>query len=524
MITLEQTILDNEYMALPEEVIDREGMRVDIRGDIWSLNGGSQSRDTINIGRYRSSFLRYAVSRYLITRIEKVSPVECTNVHNDIVSCLIESGFLASDEEPIPFDDFQNSLIATLHNSLRRFRSQNKIHRFYRVARWYIWCADHIPELGFCTETALEFSRIKIPGNQKGQAVRNQDPEEGPLHFGLEEPLVRRALRQDNHMGFAQQQERLAVALCLAFGRNPLNFTQLLETDLVNITADYPDVEDVWVLYIPRIKKRGSIRGLFKEEACDGELVEMIVDLIRQNQEVETYVGDEAVQRPLFNRGSPDLSKVNTDSYTWAYHIDTAEFRLLIKSWVERVGLVSPLTGELLNLTPRRLRYTFACNMARQGASKAALAEMLDHSDTQHVHVYYEMFDELVGMLDKALVEKIGPLLGWFQGTVINDASDAVNGDNSSKHLFFVNEEDPTDQDEIGVCGELSLCQLDPPYSCYLCPKFQPYRNADHDRVLELLIERREKILAEAERNRIAVQLDDIIYAVGEVAAACRGA
>jgi hypothetical protein len=69
---------------------------------------------------------------------------------------------------------------------------------------------------------------------------------------------------------------------------------------------------------------------------------------------------------------------------------------------------------------------------------------------------------------------------------------------------------------EIGACGQERLCALDPPFSCYLCPKFQPYAEADHQAVLNELLASREDRQTKY-GSRLSIQLDDVIYAVAQV-------
>ncbi len=519
MSALEKFLTENGYEELPDFVIDRNGLRVFTKSPMWRLNCAGQSTDGVHVARIKNGVLRYAFSKYLIYCIERFSPATVISASSQILRQLAKVEMLLKGDED---GNLESSLMRAVNNILEGLRSESKVSEFYEISRWYIWGADHTPECGFSGEFALQLSRIKIPGDVKGEAVRSRDPEGGPLNFELEEPLVRKALLQDLSEIFEHRQQRLAVVLCLAFGRNTLNYVRLREEDFFNLMAGFSSAADIWQLNIPRIKKRTSPRELFRTETCDPELAAMIQDVIDRNRVYSTVLDGRTLPRPLFIRATPVPKLIGTDSEDYAFHMPTAEIQNLILDWVKRMKLVSPITGRQLHLSPRRLRYTFACNMARQGASRAALAEMLDHTDTQNVGVYYELFDELVGMLDKALALKVGKLIGLFKGTFIDERERTINGDNPDKHLFFVGEESPQEHVEIGVCGEIQLCHLDPPYTCYLCPKFRPYWHADHERVLEMLLQDRQARLAKYANARLGVQLDDVIYAVGQAVMACK--
>lgn len=133
--------------------------------------------------------------------------------------------------------------------------------------------------------------------------------------------------------------------------------------------------------------------------------------------------------------------------------------------------------------------------MVAEGISKRELARILDHTDTQNVNVYFDMAGNIVGHLDKAMAKGFSKYLDFFKGNLISSDEEAINGERNDKHLIFLDEQDSSEIIDVGVCGEITVCHLDPPYSCYVCPKFQPYRNADHENVLECLLASREERL-----------------------------
>jgi len=371
----------------------------------------------------------------------------------------------------------------------------------------------------------LELEAIKVPGNPKGEAVKAEDLDLGPLHRSLELPLLIKTLRSDISSNFDHLQEKAALALSIALGRNPANLTYLKEKDLVNLTPDSD--QPTWVINMPRIKKRQlNPRDDMLQEYLDPEFANYLLELIEANKEIKTNIEFDnksfSIDRPLFiNRygnNSARLSK-QYDSY---FNMTSEAISRMLKQFVIRHRIVSPLTGDLLNISARRLRYTLATALAAEGVSKKELARILDHTDTQHVLVYFELAGSIVEHLDKAVAKGFAKYLNLFRGNIVNDDSEAVNGNRDDKHLSFFDESNPTGQTEIGVCGTQSVCHLDPPYSCYLCEKFQPYKHADHDHVLECLLQDRDVRIKKYENSRLGIQLDDVIIAVAQVADQCR--
>jgi len=147
--------------------------------------------------------------------------------------------------------------------------------------------------------------------------------------------------------------------------------------------------------------------------------------------------------------------------------------------------------------------------MVRQGASAQELADLLDHTDLQNVLVYFNSSSQVVGHLDRALAEQMGPLVRAFLGEVVGPAS-------ASDSMDRITTIDLLEAADIGKCGASFDCRLAPPVTCYTCDRFQAFSDAPHEKMLESLIARREEHLR-AGRERIAAQLDDVIFAIGEL-------
>ncbi|PPS30438.1 hypothetical protein BVY12_22115 [Pseudomonas amygdali pv. morsprunorum] len=265
-------------------------------------------------------------------------------------------------------------------------------------------------------------------------------------------------------------------------------------------------------------------RDDFLEVHLPNEFAPYIQYLIAANRRVQALsrVGGEAGEFdiPLFFNKSGNTAAMASGHREAFFNYDSGYFALLLQDFVFRHKIVSPLTNALLHLSPRRLRYTLATNLVKDGATQRQLAQILDHTDLQHVQVYFDLAGDIVELLDKALIGPYAQILRFFKGEFIMPGQKAVNDDDTGKHIPFVYIEDAPNID-LGVCGTHSLCALHPPYSCYKCPKFQAYLDADHTSVLEYLMNQREQKFKLADK-RIAGQMDEIIYAVAQVVEKCK--
>lgn len=506
------------YPALPTRIVDSNGKVMDVGGQFWRFNY-SLRRDTWNTMMLGESnpWFAYAVKAYVIYRIQKGAPIDANNTAFHIVNAMEFAPCFEKLKNATRIEQHRLLLNQCVDECLDALRAKRRDYRFHRVRAWYQWCADRFDDIGFDYEHALALSRIKVPGNEKGVAVRRDDDAEGPL--SEEEFIVlREALHHDHSTSLRQVQQRVACWLAMAFGRNAANYALLREEDFVCVSDDGTGAP-IHLLRMPRIKKRADYRVLFKEVYLDPSLAGMISDLIRINAQFQTSGTNFA--RPLFFRAIPSTLDLGTEQEEWAYHMTSNEFARLIRFLPEKLGIKSPRTGDVLKLSPRRLRYTYATRRVLQGASRAQLAEELDHSDMQHVQVYIDASRGLLEPLDKAIAMRGGVLIGAFKGTLVASAEQAINGDSPAKHIRHSSVDRPADLNTAGVCGADSLCLLYPPWSCYLCRKFQPFIDGPHQDALDELLRRRAAYESGPDPDpQMALNLTEIIYAVGAVIAA----
>lgn len=509
---------------LPFQFFTREGIRVEINGDRWVLPV-SYRHSRLDFSRIENANLKVAVKKCIVDQASRVSSHAGCVYWSDISAAIISRQNKFSLLNGISVDEFEDRLIRLMEEAISEARGKHRLWALYRPIQWYIWCAENYPEVGYSVMYAQELESLEIPGNPKGEAVRQEDPDRGPLHRSLELQLIINALRKDESRIYAHLQQKAAVALSIAFGRNPANLTFLKETDLVDMT---PDTDMLcYVLKMPRIKKRQiAPRDDVVDEYLEPGIAEHVLALVDASRHKQLYVDVDGsvikVAKPLFINSTKNSYAIESKRWDDAYNMMSTGIAGLIKSFIKRHNIISPITGELMHVTPRRLRYTLATGLAAEGISKRELARILDHTDTQHVNVYFEMAGKIVEHLDKAAAKDFSKYLNFFKGKLIDSDGEAVNGERDDKHLMFVDEQNPTDQADIGVCGESSVCHLDPPYSCYLCPKFQPYRFADHEHVLECLLAGREERLKKYENARLGIQLDEVIAAVAQVVQLCK--
>lgn len=504
-----------QWEIIPDKVTTAEGYTLDTVGDDWHFPYTLSGSATGYFSQVESVFARKALQLYCLDRARTVSSHAAAVMFQDCWQTILSlpQAKLLSDGP-----SFQETLISLFKNAISSAREKRKLWRMYRPIRWYVWCSENYAELGFCEVYALELDSIVVPGNPKGEAVKNEDVDKGPLNRALELQQLINAMELPTDGSLKQLQERAALALFIAHGRNPANLSQLWEVDLINLSPNSPF--PTWVVRYPRIKKRlKNPRDDFRDVPIPAQYAEYLLELIRKNQEINCSFDIDgkrtAVARPLFINENLNRAALRVHRYDQVYCYGTHGVTSMLRSFVRRHNILSPLTRRLLIISARRLRYTLATNLVLDGISRRELAIILDHSDLQHVEVYFELAGQVVEHLDKALFGFYAKLVSYFRGRIIGGNDEAINGDDAGKLIPCVEV-----NADVGVCGLDSLCHLYPPYSCYKCPKFQAYAEANHEAVFDHLFEKREAALRAGD-VRIAVQLDEILYAVQQVIQLC---
>lgn len=515
----------NSEFEFNQFITTREGYKVDVSSDLWHLPYARYEHASINFELIFPTEFKNSVKEFIIHQLSHTS----THAGLSSFKTIYSEVFSNYSDDELKGCSSKEVLVKLFETALNKSKKEKKLYALYRAIKWYLWSVKNSnDEELFSKQYARQLEGIIIPGNPKGEAVRSLNPERGPLDRSLELQLIINALKNDSCNSFSCLQEKAAVALSIALGRNPSNLCYLRESDLCKLTP-FSEVEPTYMIKVPRIKKRQlSPRDDYLEEYLDPFYGKIIEQLISANRTIKlTFNGfnyKDSDQRPLFINESGNKVAIKSFSQDEVFNMTSGQISKLLQSFVSRHNIISPITKKPLKVSARRFRYTLATSLASEGISTKELARILDHSDTQNVQVYYDTRNSIVAHLDKALSQQFAKYVNLFQGKVISDKTEAINGDRDDKQLIFVDEEKLSQPTDIGVCGNTSICHLDPPFSCYLCPKFQPYRSADHDYVLERLLESREQRLKKYENARLGVQLDDVIIAVTNVINICKEA
>ena len=367
----------------------------------------------------------------------------------------------------------------------------------------------------------------RLRGNIKGEAIALSCPFDGALSE-LEYEALLAGLDRSYESGVICLSEYVFTRLLIATGRRPSQVGDLKVRDFICVAAESGERE--YVLNVPRRKQRGADwRSEFKPCALTADLGEALQQwldeqrvLLIQRVPVFRQCADLIEHMPMFPKWA-DLDKIGRESVvafgkilrSETLHMETVALERCLARIVETLQVRSERTGTLLRVFPTRLRRTLGTRAAREGYGELVIAELLDHSDTQHVKVYVENVPEHVDAINAAVAMQLAPMAQAFAGVLVDRESAAVRGNDLSSRVR-------TDGGHgVGTCGHYGFCGALAPIACYTCQHFQPWLDGPHRDVLAWFEADRVRIGQLTGDSTIASVTDRTLLAVAQVIRLC---
>ncbi|MEP9395790.1 hypothetical protein [Mesorhizobium sp. KR2-14] len=214
---------------------------------------------------------------------------------------------------------------------------------------------------------------------------------------------------------FRAERSRFVKSLCkralcrLAIG---VQIAALKESDLI---VSEGGEGKLYALRIPRAKQRGGgIRASLKIRYCSKQIGQLLEKVIDQNRRRRERLGYDDADWPMF------MSTVEGELPGLRYHIPSNAIARMVND------VIGSITG--LKTNTKRFRITLAQRAVDDGKDKYTVAELLDHSDTQNVGVYYAASPSMVLRLDRHLAMEMAPLAQAFSGVIVKTEVDARRG------------------------------------------------------------------------------------------------
>lgn len=482
----------------------RDGVQFDAKQPIWKIvNPVASFR--FNIGEIYDLVgpeTGDAIRRLLKYYVKNDSASHAHNIYNNLI-------YFLRHQFPNGGEHLISSLNILNYSSSLRTDQQyfiGVLSGFFK--RWH---QTGLPGIDGSVEK--HFRDKKIKGNKKGEAVRNMNPETGPL-TDLEQQAILNAVRKSFAEDGIGIEEYSLIILFSVIGCRSVSIASLKCKDLSVVST--MDGQKQFLLKLPRAKQRTTlVRQLFKDKYLLPEFGEIVEAQIRNAKSAyRANVGSDAElgECPMY----PTFHRRAVFSPGFEFHKKPEALYRVVKNTVDYLHVLSERTGEPINIYPRRWRYTMGTRAAEEGHSELVIAEMLDHTDTQQVGVYTEATPSYVRRIDEAIALDMAPFAQAFMGVLVRDEREAVRGEDPASRII-----DPN-VGGVGTCGKYGFCGLAAPAACYQCHNFQPWLEADHHGLLQKLIgERNRREERTGGDPRMTNLLDRTILAVAEVVERC---
>ena len=412
-------------LNLGEERFLSHGVSFEPQKDLWRIDAKTKSF-IFNFKDIPNPSLKNIIKLYLSFKLSSRSISHCHNSYRFLYNQLRKVNEI-SEFEPLIF------------KTISKYKNTKN--------EWQLWCLKDFYQWSlnmnfkqFSENIGDTFSNIKISGNEKGHKVLIQDENEGPLSDSQINELVE---KMSGDQSPEWEEIRLYLWISLVLGANPRNILLLHWSDFKVLETGN---QKVYMLNVPRIKKRLEDRQEFKLRELDSRVGKIL----------ENYK-NKIITKTNNDLDSPIFTTPDKKNYFQQSHLPRR-----IRNYLKFLDIN-------FNVTSRRLRYTFATRLVMNGVSKEKLGELLDHSDLQHVQVYYDLREKIKDFLSEAESKELGEIFKRFKGNITKD-----NGDGDILYSYVKNPK----KSVLGKCGSDELCNLNPPFSCIVCPKFNAFSDS----------------------------------------------
>lgn len=207
--------------------------------------------------------------------------------------------------------------------------------------------------------------------------------------------------------------------------------------------------------------------------------------------------------------------------------VDAQSGKTCLQNLVRNEELISPRTGQVINLTPYRIRHTGGTAMALQGIAREQIQEILEHDSPFTCDAYIQAVgSDLMPALERATDRGVGEVFAilseayFFKGTITDDIGKKAIA------IPTVNLHEPPANDApvpavVGGCGKHGACTKHPFWACYNgCPHFLAWKEADHRKSLDYVeseLTRWSKAEGGKERSKLYKDFDRIAASIREV-------
>ena len=357
------------------------------------------------------------------------------------------------------------------------------------------------------SEDACRFiSNLKLAdnGGSRNEAVISWDPEKGAMR-PAEDQLLIEAINNAFEEGTLSLRQYCAIRLIRGTGMRPISLSHMK-------ICDVRDTPEGMLIRIPMAKQRGATpRSEFMPWKPITEGLARIVRLYIQSDLVPRYDHlDDMSNAPLFNLERSTVRREYDGTIDGHMKADT--LKQVYTHNMNRLKVVSPITGEEMVLNPTRERHTFATQLAMNGATADEIAINMGHSSNLSCEAYIDATIDHFQSLERHVGQHFVPIADRFLGRVVKSAND------TAEFELYNDEFEGVGSCSSGGCNAVEAGVA--PQACYVCRKFNAWSDGPHEELLKRTIQEQQKLLDEGHaevaetKTNIIIAITDLIEAI----------
>ena len=355
----------------------------------------------------------------------------------------------------------------------------------------------------FSKEAHSFINNIKLADSDKNSsAIRSWDPIYGALR-PAEDQAVAEAINNAFEEGTVNLREYLMIRMFRGLGLRPQSLANMK-------VCDIRDTAQGMHIRIPMAKQKGQ--GPRTDFLPWKPVTEGLARLIRLyiDAEIKTQFGNDIENVPLFVLQNYKSQREYDTSISG--HLKPDGFSTLYVRSMEKLNIISPITGEQLVLNPRRERHTFATQLAMNGATADEIAINLGHASNASCEAYIDATIDHFQSLERHVGQHFVPIADRFLGKVVKSANDTAE-------FELYND----DFEGVGSCSSGGCNAVEAgvaPQACYVCRKFNAWSDGPHEELLKRTIHEQQKLLDEGHaevaetKTNIIIAITDLIEAI----------
>lgn len=361
---------------------------------------------------------------------------------------------------------------------------------------------------GFAAETKDFFANIRVLGTTDKEAVRTWDPDAG-AYRPAEDSALKAALDDGFNAGTVSLSDYALARTFRGLGMRPAQLAAMKVSD-VRRTGDRVEIR------IPLAKQRGMPErgGFLPWKPITQGLADILFLHIAKNILPRVLPDDDPDLAQLFSS-----KKIIAASEGIGAHQNKNSLCHAYDRVFNRLGVISPVTGRLMVVNPKRERHTVLTGLAMLGCNALEIAANAGHANPRSCQAYVDASIDHFQRMERLIGEAFIPIADRFMGRVIREQQDQTAQDNPDAVLLGKNLTG-VGSCETGGCGAIAAGVA--PVACYTCRKFRAWADAPHENILAALLNQQRE-LTEAGHPEVAetktatiVAITDLLEAISE--------